>query len=128
MATGGSSGDWAKSPVELVAAFGEALDRFPDAARRQMFGYPAAFANGNMWTGLFQTRWVIRLPDADRAELLGMDGAIPFEPMAGREMRGYAVLPPAVQEEPALLHAWLERAWTAALAMPPKEAGARKKR
>jgi hypothetical protein len=128
MASSGSGSGWEKSPAELVAAFGEALDRFPDAVRRPMFGYPAAFVNGNMWTGLFQTRWVIRLPDADRDELLGIEGAAAFEPMPGRSMRGYAVLPRSVLADPVVLNGWLERAWTAALALPPKEAGARKKR
>ena len=93
-----------------------------------MFGYPAAFANGNMWTGLHQARWVIRLPDADRAELLAIEGAHPFEPMPGREMRGFAVLPPVVLGDGDRLHAWLDRAWSAALAMPPKEPGRRTRR
>ena len=128
MGTGGSGGSWTKSPGALVAAFGAALEWFPDAERRQMFGYPAAFSNGNMWTGLHQARWVVRLPDADRAELLGIEGAQTFEVMPGREMRGYAVLPPGVVADPARLHSWLDRAWAAALMLPPKEAGARRKR
>ena len=128
MGTGGSGVSWAKAPAALVEAFSAALNGFPDADRRPMFGYPAAFANGNMWTGLHATGWVIRLPDADRTELLGLEGAQRFEPMPGREMRGYALLPPAVIQNPAQLRGWLERAWMAALALPPKEAGARRRR
>ena len=41
------------------------LDRYPDAQRKQMFGYPAAFVGGNMATGLFAEQWVVRLPDAE---------------------------------------------------------------
>ena len=33
-----------------------------------MFGYPAMFVGGNLVTGLFAQRWMIRLPDDDRAE------------------------------------------------------------
>ena len=41
------------------------MDGYPDAARKKMFGYPAAFVGGNMATGLFADRWVVRLPDAE---------------------------------------------------------------
>ena len=113
--------DWSKSPPELQAAFARALDRFPDSERRQMFGYPASFVNGNMWTGLHTTNWVVRLPDAARAELLGIKGAANFEPMPGRPMTGFVTLPPSVRDDPAALHAWLTRAWKAGLAMPAKQ-------
>jgi TfoX/Sxy family transcriptional regulator of competence genes len=119
---------WGKSPAELQEAFGVALERFPDAERRQMFGYPASFANGNMWTGLHQTNWVVRLPDAARTELFRIEGARPFEPMPGRPMTGFATLPRTVLEDPAALHRWLERAWQHALSMPPKQPKAKPKR
>ena len=112
---------WTKSPAQLQEAFRAALDRFPAAERRQMFGYPAAFANGNMWTGLHTTNWVIRLPDAPRAELLRVEGAAPFEPMAGRPMTGFATLPASVLDDPDSLHDWLTTAWRHALTMPPKQ-------
>src|SRR4029079_18522024 len=55
------------SPPELIERFAPVLDRYPDAQRKQMFGYPAAFVGGNHATGLFHDRWVIRLPEADAA-------------------------------------------------------------
>ena len=112
---------WTKSPTELQAAFRMALERFPAAEQRPMFGYPAAFANGNMWTSLHQASWVVRLPDPARTELLAIDSARPFEPMPGRSMAGYATLPPAVLADPVQLHGWLTRAWEHALGLPPKE-------
>ena len=45
---------WKKSPVELVERFATALPEHPAVVRKPMFGYPAAFANGNMVCGLFQ--------------------------------------------------------------------------
>lgn len=126
MSPPGEPPSWSKSPAELQEAFRAALDRFPDAERRQMFGYPAAFANGNMWTGLHQANWVVRLPDAPRAELLTIDGAAPFEPMPGRPMTGFATLPPSVLSDPDALHGWLGRAWEGAMAMPPKQPKAAK--
>ena len=113
---------WTKSPAELQERFGKALDQFPNAERRQMFGYPAAFANGNMWTGLHQGNWVIRLPDAGLRELFAIQGAVPFEPVPGRPMTGFATLPPTVLGDPILLNAWLTRALGHALSMPPKAA------
>ena len=57
-----------KSPPELIDRFGAVMDRYPDAERRKMFGYPAAFVGGNMATGLFADKWVVRLPGRrDRA-------------------------------------------------------------
>lgn len=111
---------WSKAPEDLQRAFHAALEGFPDAERRQTFGYPAAFANGNMWTGLHQGNWVVRLPDAARAELLGIDGSGPFEPVPGRPMTGFAVLPPDVVSDPDQLHHWLGRAFEHGLAMAPK--------
>jgi hypothetical protein len=121
-------GGWDRSPAELQAEFATALDAFPDAERRKMFGYPAAFANGNMWTGLHLSNWVVRLPEADQAELLAIEGARPFEPMPGRTMRGFVTLPPSVRADAEQLRGWLERAFEATLAMPPKESGGRRRR
>ena len=51
-----------KSSPELVEQFGAVMSGIPGVERRQMFGYPAAFANGYMVTGLHQANWVVRLP------------------------------------------------------------------
>ena len=112
-------GGWKKAPADLVSRFDEAIARFPSLERRQMFGYPAAFANGNLVTGLFEDRWMVRLPDDALAELAAAGGA-PFSPMPGRPMRGYLTFPPAIAHSPELAHPWLERALTHVQAMPPK--------
>jgi TfoX/Sxy family transcriptional regulator of competence genes len=109
-----------KSPPELVARFEAAAARHPVAQRRQMFGYPALFVGGNLATGLFADRWMIRLGDADLAALLAEPGAGPFSPMAGRTMRGYATLPPDVVADDVALDGWLERAVAHAGSLPPK--------
>jgi len=58
---------WAKSPPALVDAFAAALPDDPRVERRSMFGYPAAFANGQLFTGLHQSDLMVRLGDTDRA-------------------------------------------------------------
>jgi len=85
-----------------------------------MFGYPALFVGGNMATGLYEDRWVVRLFDDDLARLLEVPGAAPFSPMPGRSMKGWASLPPDVVSDDVALDPWLERAFAFAGSLPAK--------
>jgi TfoX/Sxy family transcriptional regulator of competence genes len=109
-----------KSPADLVARFDAVAARHPDAQRRKMFGYPALFVGGNMATGLYEDRWVVRLFDDDLDRLLAVDGAAPFSPMPGRSMKGWASLPAEVVADDAALDPWLERALAFAGSLPAK--------
>ena len=109
-----------KSSAELVARFDATAARFPEAERRKMFGYPALFVGGNLVTGLFAQQWMIRLGDADRAALLALPGAGPFEPMPGRSMKGYATLPPDLVADDAALDGWIRRAIAFGRTLPAK--------
>jgi TfoX/Sxy family transcriptional regulator of competence genes len=111
---------WRKSPPELVAAFASLAARRPELAVRRMFGYPAAFVGGHMTTALHEDRWIVRLPADDRAALLAEPGATAFEPMPGRPMKEYVVLPADVAADPAALDAWVDRAITHVRTLPPK--------
>jgi len=111
---------WQKAPPDLIARFTDAMAGLRGAQVRKMFGYPAAFANGHMFTGLFGEQWMIRLPEAARAELSSL-GATPFEPMPGRPMREYVSLPPELIADTTALTPWLEQALDAVLALPPKK-------
>jgi TfoX/Sxy family transcriptional regulator of competence genes len=110
-----------KSPPALVERFNAVLGRYPEVQRRQMFGYPAAFVGGNMVTSLFNDQWVMRLPDADRNELLSLDGSGEFAPMPGRTMKGYAIVPPSIVADDGALESWLERAFAHGRSLPPKK-------
>ena len=88
----------AKSPAWLVELF-DALQPEVGGERKQMFGYPCVFEGGNLFTGLFADGLFVRLGEADRARLLATKGAAPFEPMKGRPMREYVVLPPSMLED-----------------------------
>ena len=113
-------GSWKKAPAALVERFEAATAGFPTLERRQMFGYPAAFANGHLVTGLHEQRWIVRLPPEAMAELADLGGT-PFEPMPGKAMRGYLAFPPDLVADPLAIHPWLERALAHVLQMPPKE-------
>jgi hypothetical protein len=111
---------WEKSPQWLIDLFGASLPERPGLERRKMFGYPAAFANGNMFAGLFGEVAFARLPPGERAELEAEYGAVSFEPMPGRQMRTYLVFPDAVLEDEALFARLLDQAYAFTAAMPPK--------
>jgi TfoX/Sxy family transcriptional regulator of competence genes len=111
---------WGKSPPDLVTAFSDAVADLPGAEPRKMFGFPAAFVNGNLFTGLFEDRWFVRLPEAQRNELAGA-GATAFEPMPGRPMREYVQLPPSVLADERARDGWLRRSLDHASGLPPKE-------
>jgi hypothetical protein len=118
---------FSKSPPELIDRFDRVTAAFADAERRQMFGYPALFVGGYHVTGLHQENWVVRLAEADRAELLGIPGAGPFEPMPGRTMGGYAVLPPSIAADDAAVQGWIERAIAYGRGLPAKVPKARRR-
>jgi TfoX/Sxy family transcriptional regulator of competence genes len=109
-----------KSPPELVDRFDAFVTRFDGVERRKMFGYPALFLGGNLVCGLYERSWMVRLPDDAMTDLLALPGATPFSPMAGRTMKGYAVLPPAVVADDAALEHWVRRAIDHVATMPAK--------
>jgi TfoX/Sxy family transcriptional regulator of competence genes len=109
-----------KPPAALVEVFERAVADMPDVQPRRMFGYPAAFTNTQMFACLFQDNMIVRLSEPDRAAL-ARDGVRLFEPMPGRPMREYVVVPHRVVESPSTLRAWLAKAQDYAASLPPKK-------
>lgn len=112
---------WRKSPPELVDLFERAVPRGRGIERRKMFGYPAAFLNGHLFAGLHQESFVVRLPEADCERAGAEHRTRAFEPMPGRQMREYVVVPEPVLGEPRTLAAWLARSIRYARSLPPKQ-------
>src|SRR5262249_30191479 len=83
-----------------------------------MFGFPCAFVNGQMFAGLFEEHMNLRLPEEGRDELIALGGA-PFEPMPGRPMKEYVVVPQAIVADGAALRGWGARAFTRAQPLGP---------
>ena len=111
---------WKKSPPELIAMFEEAKPADPSVTSRPMFGYPALFLKGNMFAGTYQDKIVVRF-GADRA-IAGAKTAKSFEPMPGRPMKDYVVVPDAVMKSPTKLRAWIGHAHAYAKTLPAKKA------
>ena len=111
---------FSKSPVELTERFAAVMDGYPDALRKKMFGYPAAFVGGNMATGLFADQWVVRLPD-DQIEAARAAGAGSFEPVPGKPMKAFVVIPAADVGDDDAIRVWVERGLALAASMPAKK-------
>jgi TfoX N-terminal domain len=110
-----------KSPPELVARFDELALLAGDADRKQMFGYPVCVLRGNMFMGLHEDSLILRLSDADRSEFLGRyDGGL-FEPMPGRPMKEYVVVPPGVAYDDEAVGEWVRRSRAFAEQLPAKK-------
>jgi TfoX/Sxy family transcriptional regulator of competence genes len=112
---------WKPAPEDLVRLFYEEVARtVPEASVRKMFGYPAAFTGGNMFASLFEDSFVVRLDDSSRETLAKKPGARVFEPMPGRPMREYMVLPDSVLASSRSLRSWLLKAHAYASSLSPK--------
>jgi TfoX/Sxy family transcriptional regulator of competence genes len=103
---------WKKSPQALIDAFDAALPvAASDVQRRQMFGYPCAFVNGHMFTGLHEHRMIVRVPSEAASH--------PFVVM-GRTMKDYVALEDPLELTPAQLADWVARALTYTRGLAPK--------
>jgi TfoX/Sxy family transcriptional regulator of competence genes len=105
--------------------FEKSLKPFSEIQTRKMFGYPVAFVNSHMFAGLHQNNMILRLSGDDRTGFLQQDGAKIFEPMPGRLMREYVVVPASMLRSAKPLDVWLKKAWTYARSLPPKAAASR---
>jgi hypothetical protein len=116
----GSMPKWKSAPESLVKTFENAIASIPDAQPKKMFGYPAAMVGGQLFAGLHQESMILRLSADDRAALLKLKGARVFEPMPGRPMRDYVVVPPSVLQSAEQLSDWLAKALAYTKSLPPK--------
>ena len=85
---------------EATKAFFESI--LPDDPRvkvRPMFGNVAAFVSGKMFSGVFGNDVSVRLPEGERAQLLKEENASLLEPMPGRALKEYVIMPEAWRGE-----------------------------
>ena len=93
-----------------------------------MFGGLSLFLNGHMFAGVHGKKIVLKLGESDRAEAMSEMGAVPFEPMQGRVMKEYVVVPEAVWSDPETVDQWLRRSVDFVGALAPKKPKAKKAR
>ena len=120
---------WRKPREDLVQLL---HDMIPEGQApvefKPMFGGPCYWTGGNMFAAVHQESLFVRLGEKDRAELLGQPGAHLFEPMEGRPMKEYVVVPDEMLTDREALRGWMARGLAYAASLPPKEKKPRKKK
>jgi TfoX/Sxy family transcriptional regulator of competence genes len=118
--TGGMK--WRKPRADLIDLLDEVMPRGEEPVEfKPMFGAPCYWTGGNMVAGVHQESIFVRLGEDDRAVLLEQPGAHLFEPMEGRPMREYVVLPESMLADRQALTAWLGKGLAYTAGLPPKQ-------
>lgn len=110
-----------KASESAKAAFAQVLPKDSTVTTRPMFGNVSGFVNGNMFCGVFGDDFFVRVSDADQAKIRKQGGK-PFEPMAGRAMTGYVLLPAGWQKKMDTTRDWVTVALAWSRKLPPKAA------
>lgn len=117
--------EWKKTPDKLVKFFEKKVADVK-CEKRKMFGYPCCFINNNMFIGTHGENLVLRLGDEDRKMAMAAHkDIVTFEPLPGRKMGEYVVVPERVREDDTLFDRLLKQSVKYASSLPAKE---RKKR
>ena len=114
----------APAPEELTrlkAVFDGAMAGLDAVEPKQLFGCDGYFANGNIFGLVWKEgRLGLRLTDdADREELLALEGAGPWK-VGPMTMKHWVLLPPLWHRQPAKLKQWARKAWASAMERPEK--------
>jgi len=108
-----------KPSAGSATAFATLVPVDPAVSARPMFGNPAAFVNGNLFTGLFGDTLFVRLSDDEGARLRAAGGS-DFTPMPGRPMKGYTTLPKGWATDLDGARRWIATSLAWSKALPPK--------
>jgi TfoX/Sxy family transcriptional regulator of competence genes len=120
---------WRKPPQELVDYLDSVIPDGPAPVDfKPMFGGPCYWTGGNMFAAIHQESMIVRLGEEDRQALLREPGAALFEPMEGRPMREYVVIPPQIVEDREAARSWLAKGLAFTASLPPKVKKPRKPR
>lgn len=107
--------------AESLARFEVLVEVVAEADRKLVFGSPACLVGGNMFFGVHAAGLFVKLAEPHARELLAAGGA-PFEPMPGRPMAGFVVLPASLPDQ----EHWVRRSYDYAMTLPPKKPRATK--
>ena len=113
--------EFKKAPQELVDFI---MNKMKDTNcdYKEMFGYPAFFVNGNLFVGVHGDKLFLRLSEADVANIKnGFKGVTNFEPMPGRAMKGYVILPKSLYSADSVFKEWLDKSIKYVSALPTKK-------
>jgi TfoX/Sxy family transcriptional regulator of competence genes len=118
---------WVKAPDALKAHI-DTLMQGADCEKRPMFGYPAYFINKNLFAGLFQDKLFVRLSPEQVTSLSKSYPALAnLEPMPGRPMKAYYVIPEKLHEHKGKMGKLVAEAAGYCRSLPEKVKKPRKK-
>ncbi|MFW9967279.1 MAG: TfoX/Sxy family protein [Candidatus Thorarchaeota archaeon] len=90
--------------------------------KRKMFGQFALFLNGNMLTGVFESRIFLRFPQESKKEIMELHPEIThFEPRKGQIMKEYISIPPELVANDQLLAQLLDSSVAYVVGLPAKK-------
>ena len=113
--------EWKKAPEELVQFLAQKMKNV-NCEYKKMFGYPAYFINANMFAGIHGDKLFLRLSESEVEEILDAHlNVTRFEPMPGRAMKGYVVIPESVYSDEKLFAKWLDKSVKFVSTLPPKQ-------
>jgi TfoX/Sxy family transcriptional regulator of competence genes len=113
--------EFKKAPQELVDFIMDKMKN-KNCDYKKMFGYPAFFVNGNMFVGIHGDKLFLRLSDAEIAEIMkDYKDVSAFEPMPGRAMKGYVILPKSLYSNDKAFAEWLDKSIKYVSTLPPKK-------
>ena len=112
---------WKKTPPELVEFLHASVKGIP-CRLKPMFGYPVYFINDNMFIGTHQENLFLRLSEKDRKSLEQENDEVHlFEPLPGRVMKDYVVLPEFLVGNKTVFAKWLRKSAEYVFSLPPKK-------
>jgi hypothetical protein len=111
---------WQKPSQKIIETYESIVPDHPLVEKRKMFGYPCSFVNRNMFLGTHNENLFIRLSETDRREFLSLPDTRKFEPMPGRIMREYVIIPLWLLENKEDLYKWIQRSLDYVSSLPPK--------
>jgi TfoX/Sxy family transcriptional regulator of competence genes len=111
---------WTKAPDTLVDQFNQLITGLPDTESKKMFGYPCAFSANQMFFGVFQSNLFLRLSESDRKTFIEKYKTNLFEPMPGRPMKEYALVPETLLKNPTDLKTWIKKSRMYVSQLPAK--------
>lgn len=117
---------WKKAPPELISFLDITMETYT-AERKMMFGFPVYFINGNMFMGLFEDQLFLRLGEEAVKSLQSQgDPLVCLEPMKGRPMKNYVVIPEKLYRDQKVFREIVSSACDYAKTLKPKEKKSKK--
>ncbi|MFW9863156.1 MAG: TfoX/Sxy family protein [Candidatus Thorarchaeota archaeon] len=112
---------WEKPSEDLMGILEAKLENVK-CEKRKMFGQYAFFLNGNMFTGVFQSRIFLRLSSESKKKIMEQYPQIShFEPRKGQVMQEYIEIPSKLVENEDIFSELLDSSINYANRLPSKK-------